>query len=117
MEQQVETTLVLQNKEEENNKRREVFHEKKLAEYEKDIRNGEAELQHRGYSNSITHDSVVQQWRELQQLQRQVSSLQSQLESYSLPPDMGAVRLEVERCRLHLSAIVSDMAVQQGHGF
>ncbi|XP_018011816.1 uncharacterized protein LOC108669042 [Hyalella azteca] len=114
---QVEVALELEKKDEENDERRALFHEKKLMEYEKDISEGEALLKHRGYTGSITHDSVVQQWQELQQLQKQVTTLRSQLESYSLPPDVSAVRLEVERCRQHLASLVADMAQQQTQGF
>ncbi|XP_063863154.1 uncharacterized protein LOC135102222 [Scylla paramamosain] len=108
--QQAELTWQQQQEEHARNVKQEEFMNLKCNNYAADICNYEANLNKVGMTSSITHQALAIQWAELQELEKQVSQLEDQLKSYTLPPDISLAQVEVGAARQELASIMESVA-------
>ncbi|XP_045623229.1 HAUS augmin-like complex subunit 1 [Procambarus clarkii] len=108
--QQAEKTSAQEEKEQKKNMRQQKFLEEKNKNYIFDISQYEAKLSKIPISKNIMHGSLVKQWTELQDLEKKVNSLENQLKSYTLPPDMSLAEVVVEEARQELAAMMAKLA-------
>ncbi|KAG0718677.1 HAUS augmin-like complex subunit 1 [Chionoecetes opilio] len=108
--QQAEMTWQQQQEEHAKNTKQEGFVKEKCNNYLADISSYEARLNKVGMTGSITHQALGTQWTELQALEKQVSELEDELRSYTLPPDLALAQVEVEAARQELSSIMESFA-------
>lgn len=107
--QQAEATWKQQHEEHAKNQKQEKFMKGKCNNYLADISSYEARLNQVGMTKGITHQALGRQWAELQGLERQVSQLEEQLRSYTLPPDLALAQVEVEAARQELASIMEKV--------
>lgn len=107
---QAELTWQQQQEEHARNVKQEEFMNLKCNNYTADITNYEANLNKVGMASNITHQALAAQWAELQKLEKQVSQLEDQMKSYTLPPDIALAQVEVGAARQELASIMKSVA-------
>ncbi|KAK4304560.1 hypothetical protein Pmani_023441 [Petrolisthes manimaculis] len=91
-------------------KKQEYYVKEKRKDYISDMNYYEAKLNQVGMTKNIMHSTLCKQWAQLKEVEQQVSSLETKLKSYNLPPDMTLAEVKVEEARQKLASLMSDMA-------
>ncbi|XP_071547665.1 HAUS augmin-like complex subunit 1 [Panulirus ornatus] len=106
--QQAEATWSQQQEEYARDIKQEEFIREKKKNYSNDIIQYEAKLSQVGVTENIKHGTLVKQWSELQELEKQMKNLELQLKNYTLPPDITLAEVKVQEARQELAAIMDS---------
>ncbi|XP_066954438.1 HAUS augmin-like complex subunit 1 isoform X1 [Macrobrachium rosenbergii] len=107
---QAEATWKLRQEELAKDAKWKQFTEKKCKNYEADINRFEAKLSQVGLTKEITHGNISAEWARLQTLEEEIKTLEKQLRSYTLPPDMSLAELKVQEARQELATLIEKFS-------
>ncbi|KAG7153971.1 uncharacterized protein LOC121856862 [Homarus americanus] len=110
--QQSEATWAQQQEEHARDIKQEEFIRRKFKKYVSDINQYEARLSQVGMKKNITHAFLSEQWAKLKDLEKQVSDLENQLKSYTLPPDITLAEVKVQEAHEELAALLNNLATK-----
>ncbi|XP_032890226.1 HAUS augmin-like complex subunit 1 [Amblyraja radiata] len=104
--QKIDHDVMEQNTKAENKKQNMDFFVKKMKEWSQLSKNLENELKKVGFDPSLNHRSLVELSEKLENVKKEVASLNAKLKSYlDLTPNLYAAKVKVEETKLELKKI------------